>query len=76
MKKVYVNETEDPKRGIPVVRWKDTVKEYMHERVADVREVIRQVRRECIDRERWRLFYRGHPLGGCFWRKRGVRGNS
>ena len=37
MKKVYVSETEDPRRrGRPVVRWKDRgVKEYMHEGVAD-----------------------------------------
>ena len=31
-----MSETEGPrKRGRPVVRWKDRVKEYMHERVAD-----------------------------------------
>ena len=31
MKKVYVSETDDPgRRGRPVVRWKDRVKEYMH----------------------------------------------
>ena len=31
MKKVYVSETEDPRRA----RWKDRVKEYMQEKVAD-----------------------------------------
>ena len=36
VKKVYVSETEGPwRRGRPVVRWKDRVKEYMHERVVD-----------------------------------------
>ena len=34
---MYVSEIEGPRRrGVPVVRWKDRVKEeYMHERVAD-----------------------------------------
>ena len=31
VKNVYVSETEDPKRrGMPVVRWKNKVTEYMH----------------------------------------------
>ena len=60
VKKVYVSETEGPRRrGRPVVRWKDRVKEYMHERVAGRGRGIEQARRECVDRERWRLFYRG-----------------
>ena len=32
MKNVYVSQTECSRRGRPVVRWKDRVKEYMHER--------------------------------------------
>ena len=35
VKKVYVSETESSRRRRPVVRWKDRVKKYMHERVAD-----------------------------------------
>ena len=36
VKKVYVSEIIGSwRRGRPVVRWKDRVKEYMHERVAD-----------------------------------------
>ena len=35
VKKVYVNEIEGPRRDRPVVRWKDRVKEYMHERGVD-----------------------------------------
>ena len=35
VKKVYVSVIVGPRRGRPVVRWKDRVKEYMHERVAD-----------------------------------------
>ena len=65
VKKMYVSETEGPRRRRPVVRWKDRVKEYMHERVAD-REGIELARKECLDRERWRLFCHGHPLGGRF----------
>ena len=47
VKKVYVRETEGPRRGKPVVKWKDRVKEYMHEGVADSEEGIEQARREC-----------------------------
>ena len=34
--KVYVSETEGPRRrGKPVLRWKDRIKEYIHELGAD-----------------------------------------
>ena len=73
MKKVYVSEIEDPRRrGRPVIRRKDKVKEYMHERDAN-RRGIEQARMECVDRERWRLFCCGHPIGGCFQREQGIR---
>ena len=49
-----MNEIEGHRRR-PVVRWKDRVKEYMHERVADRGRGIEQTRRESINRERWRL---------------------
>ena len=46
VKKVYVNEIEGPKRrGRLVVRWKDRMKGYMHERVADRLGGIELVRR-------------------------------
>ena len=35
----------------------------MHQRVADRGGGIEQVRRECVDRERWRFFCHGHALG-------------
>ena len=36
MKKVNVSEVVEPRRRVrPVVRWKDRVKEYMHERDTD-----------------------------------------
>ena len=41
VKKVYVSEAEDPKKkGRPVVRWKDRVKEYVNERDTDRGEGI------------------------------------
>ena len=52
MKKVYVSETESPRRrGRPVVRWKDRVKEYMHDKVVDRGIGIELARRKCMDRE-------------------------
>ncbi len=57
VKKVYVSETEGPsRRGRPLGIWKDRVKEYMSERGATRGGGIEEVRRECLDRERWRLF--------------------
>ena len=48
-----MSETEaSRRRGRPVVRWKDRMKEYMHENVVDRWGVIEQVRRECMGRER------------------------
>ena len=70
MKKVYVSEIEGPsRRGRPVVRWKDLVKEYMHE----IGTGLEQARMECLDRDRWRLYYCGHPLGGRYVRERSIR---
>ena len=77
MKKVYVSETEDPKRSErPVVRWKDKVKEYMCERVVDRERGIELARRKYMDRERWRLFCNGHPLERCSRRKQCMRDYS
>ncbi len=45
----------------------------MCERGATRRGGLDQARRECLDRERWRLFCRGHPLGGRSRRERGLR---
>ena len=56
-----------------VVRWKNRMNQYMHENVADSGGVIVLARRECLDRERWKLFYHGHPLGGRFWMEQVVR---
>ncbi len=74
VKKVYVSESVGPtSRGRPPGRWRDRVKEYMCESGATREGELDQARRECLDRERWRLFYRGHTLESCSWRERGVR---
>ena len=51
MNKVCVSETEGSRRGKPVVRKKDRVKEYMHERLADRVGGIELARKELEDRE-------------------------
>ncbi len=72
VKKVYLSSVEGPnRRGRPLGRWEDRVKEYVSER--GVRgNGLEWARRECGDRERWRSIYCGHPLGGCFQREQGV----
>ncbi len=73
VKKVYWSSVEGPnRRGRPLERWEDRVKEYVSER--GVRgNGVEWARRECMDRERWRSVCRGHPLGGRLRRERGVR---
>ena len=61
------------RRGRPLGRWRDRVKEYMNERGVRGGGGLERARRECMDRERWRFFCRGHPLGGRSRRERGVR---
>ena len=74
VKKVYMSELEGTgRRGRPLGRWKDRVKEYLNERGVRGVRGLEQASMECMDRERWRLFCRGHPLGGCSRRERGVR---
>ncbi len=50
------------------IGWRNT-----RERDINGRGVLEPVRRECWDRERWRLLCRGHPLGGRSQREQGVR---
>ncbi len=61
--KVYRSSVEGPnRRGRPLGRWEDKVKEYISER--GVRgNGLEWARRECMDRERWRSICHGHPLG-------------
>ncbi len=61
------------RRGRPHAGWRDRVKEYMCERGAIRGRGLDQAKTEGMDRERWRLFYHGHPLLGHFQRERGIR---
>ncbi len=73
VKKVYLSTVEGSRRrGRPLGRWEDKVKEYLNERGMRGND-LEQARRECMDRKRWRSVCRGHPLGVCFWRERGIR---
>ncbi len=55
VKKVYLGSAEGTnRRGRPLGRWEDRVKEYVSER--EVRgNGLEWVRRKCMDRERWRM---------------------
>ncbi len=63
------NSVEGPnRRGRPLGRWENRVKEYVSER--GVRgSGLEWARRECMDRKKWRSIC--HPLGGRFWREQG-----
>ncbi len=51
VRKVYVSEIKYPsRRGRPLGRWKDRVKEYISERDATRGRRHEQTRRECLDR--------------------------
>ncbi len=51
-------------RGRRPVKWRDRVQENVRERGGGSLRNLEQARKECQDRERWKLFYRGHPLVG------------
>ncbi len=60
VKKVYYSKLEGPNRkGRPLGRWKDRVEYFLGERSINGRGVLTEAKRECWDRERWRLFCRG-----------------
>ncbi len=64
-RRVYVSEIEGGNvRGRPPVKWRDRVREYVRERGERSVRNLEQARGECQDRERWKLFCRGHPLVG------------
>ncbi len=62
--KMYLSNVEGPnRRERPLGRWEDKVKEYVSER--GVRgNGLEWVRKECMDRERWRSVCHGHPPWG------------
>ncbi len=75
VKRVYLSSVEGStnRRGMPLGRWEDRVKEYVSER-RERGNGLELARNECMDREGWRSVCRGHPLGGWFWRRRGIGG--
>ena len=73
-KRVYESEIDGiGVRGRPPVRWENRVEEYMRERNQGRMQGLGYARHACMDRSNWRLFCRGHPLGGSSRRERGVR---
>ncbi len=73
VRKVYVSGGVGPNSRGKSVGWRDRVKEYMCGRDATRGGGLDQARRECLDRERWRLFCLDHTLRGRSWMERGVR---
>ncbi len=72
VKKVYRSSVEGPnRRGKPLGRWEDKVKEYVSKRRTRG-NWLEWARRESMDRERWRSVCRGHPLWGRFRKEQGV----
>ncbi len=72
VKRVYLSSVEGTnRRGRPLGRWEDKVKECVRERGARGNR-LEWARRECRDREKWRSICRGHLLEGCFGRERGI----
>ncbi len=62
VKKVYLSSVEGMnRRGRPLLRWEDRVKEYVSERGVKGNG-LDWARRECMNRERWRVVCCGHPL--------------
>ncbi len=64
-KQIAISEIEEGNvRGQPPVKWGDRVQEYVRKRGGGSLRNFEQARRECQDRERLKLFCRGHPLVG------------
>ncbi len=63
VKKMYLSSVEGPnRRGRPLGRWEERVKDYASERGARGNG-LEWAMRECMDRERWRSVCHGHLLG-------------
>ncbi len=60
---MYLSSVEGPdRRARPLGRWEDKVKKYVSERRARGNG-LEWARRDCMDKERWKFIYCGHPLG-------------
>ncbi len=70
-KRVYMSMVDEVgARGQLPVNWGDRVLEYVRERGERRMRGLEHVRRECKDRNKWRLFCCGHPLTGRVFRNR------
>ncbi len=64
VKNVYWSSFEGPSRRVqPLGRWQDKVKEFVSERGVRGNR-LEWARRECVDRERWRVVCRGRRERG------------
>ncbi len=73
VKKVYLSSAEGTNRkGRPLGRWEDRVKEYVSEKGVRTNG-LEWTKMECMDRERWRAVCRSHPLGRRFRKEWDVR---
>ncbi len=71
VKKVYLSSVEGTnRRGRPLGRWENRVKEYVSERGVGWHG-LEWARKECMDGERWRSVFCDHPLWG-FWDGRSI----
>ncbi len=65
IKREYVSEVEGGNaRGWLPEKWRDRVQKYVRKRGEGTLRNLEQARGECLDRERWKFFCRGHPLVG------------
>ncbi len=66
---VYLSSVEGTnRRGRPLGRWEERVREYVSERGVSG-NALEWARRECMDKERWRSVWHGFLLGGRFRRE-------
>lgn len=76
MKKKYVREIVSPsRRGMSFGKWKDRVEEFMYMIKINITsgEEFEQAKKECLNREKWKLFC-DNLFGGTF--PEGVRCHS
>ncbi len=61
-RRVYVSYMEEENvRRRPPVKWRNRVQEYVRERGKGSLRNLEQARKECQNRERWKLFCHDHP---------------
>ncbi len=70
-KRVYMSTVDEVgARGRPPMKWGDRMLEHVRERGERRMKGLGNARRECKDRNKWRLFCCDHPLTGGVFRNR------